>query len=900
MAHVTQRAGLSAPAELPEWPLTGRDRELRLVRLARASRRYRGVVIAGPPGTGKSCLARAVLTEAEEAGASTATIVATESARPIPLGAFSQFLPPVTGRRSAREPLELLQLVAAEIRRHAAGRPLALIVDDAERLDPVSATLVHQLALGGKAFLVITMRTGEVPADAIASLWKDQLAIRIDLEPLSAEATAELCAAVLGGEVERSTLHRLWEVTRGNPLFLHELVLDGIERGRLTGQEGVWRWRGPFGGAARLGDLVEQRLERIDVDARRAMEVLAFGEPLAADVLEAIAGAETVARLEQHDQIRVSKDGARTILRLAEPLYGEVLRASVPELRSRAIQRSLAREVEATPLGRRDDFLRVAHWRLEGGEAPDPDALLQAAHHAEAGFDFVLAGRLAAAAVEAGGDMAAQRVLASALREQGRPADAEAVWATLQSRAHGEAALVETVSGRSMNLLFGLGSVDEATRVLDHAERSITSVGARHALATQRALIALYAGRPLDGLGIARTVLDAEPEDSPRNAVYAAVTAGPALVALGRTSEAHAVIDAHLPAAFQLITETDGGDGTMLAGPLLAAKFLAYLVAGDVNDAYAMAETTYALAQGAGSHDGIAGLGCALGIAHLAAGRPRRAIHEFRQAAVRLRDVDRNRYLPWCLGGLAHALAVAGEIDAASATLAAADDARTPGLRLFEVELERARAAAAQARGDATEAHRILAATLDEAEATGQSGFLLLALHDIVRLGQVDDLVIARLRIHSRRSEGRFGERALAHAEALFAEDGPALEDVARSFEDAGAVLYAAEIMASAAACHRRAGRPDRAMVAAERARTLLQSCEGARPPAFGLLTADAMPLTRREREIAGLAAEGMTSKVIAENLFLSVRTVDNHLHRAYDKLGVRNRRDLAVLLGAG
>ena len=73
--------------------------------------------------------------------------------------------------------------------------------------------------------------------------------------------------------------------------------------------------------------------------------------------------------------------------------------------------------------------------------------------------------------------------------------------------------------------------------------------------------------------------------------------------------------------------------------------------------------------------------------------------------------------------------------------------------------------------------------------------------------------------------------------------------------------------------------------------------CEGARTPA---LTAgsEATPLTRREREVAELAARGATSRDIAEKLFVSSRTVENHLQRAYEKLGVRGRADLATALG--
>jgi pimeloyl-ACP methyl ester carboxylesterase/DNA-binding CsgD family transcriptional regulator len=54
--------------------------------------------------------------------------------------------------------------------------------------------------------------------------------------------------------------------------------------------------------------------------------------------------------------------------------------------------------------------------------------------------------------------------------------------------------------------------------------------------------------------------------------------------------------------------------------------------------------------------------------------------------------------------------------------------------------------------------------------------------------------------------------------------------------------------------------------------------------------------LTPSERRIVGLAQRGLTNTEIASQLKLSSRTVENHLARAYAKLGVRSRTELALL----
>ena len=57
--------------------------------------------------------------------------------------------------------------------------------------------------------------------------------------------------------------------------------------------------------------------------------------------------------------------------------------------------------------------------------------------------------------------------------------------------------------------------------------------------------------------------------------------------------------------------------------------------------------------------------------------------------------------------------------------------------------------------------------------------------------------------------------------------------------------------------------------------------------------------LTPTERRVAELAASGLTNRQAAEALFVTVKTVETHLARVYQKLGISTRTELLQAIGA-
>ena len=149
-------------------------------------------------------------------------------------------------------------------------------------------------------------------------------------------------------------------------------------RGSSSVRYGMWRLDGSLASSARLRDLIEARLAGLDHEEKTALELMAIGEPLPLSVLESIVSVAAVERLEERSLLEAGTDGVEPELRLAHPLYGELVRDTLPTVRRARLSRALADAVEGAGEVSGADVLRVAVWRLDGGGGR-PDFIANAA-----------------------------------------------------------------------------------------------------------------------------------------------------------------------------------------------------------------------------------------------------------------------------------------------------------------------------------------------------------------------------------------------------------------------------------------------------------------------------------------------------------------------------------------
>jgi DNA-binding CsgD family transcriptional regulator len=856
------------------WPLIGRTGEMRTIEAAISAPAVSGVLVRGAEGVGKSRLAREALRAAASRGAETRWTAGASSARAIPLGAFTAWAP-----SDATDSVQLLQQVIEALTAAPSATKVVVAVDDVHLLDDLSAFVVHQIVQRGAAKVILTVRDGvQIPA-AIQEIWKTGQFDLVDLRELSLDDTAALLSATLGGAVDTDATQRLWSLTRGNGLYLRNIVEQEVLDGRIVVDRGHWRWVGdpvmPIG----LVELIESRFGALPASVSDVIDVLAVGEPIELAILTRITDAAAVEEAESRGLISLEPTGSGIDVRVAHPIYGQVRRRRAPHSRLRRLRGLVATELAASSDA--DDIrvvVRRAALSLDSDLAPDADLLGAAAHGAVWLADLPLADRLAKAAIRAGAGPEPNFVRAHALSWLGRGEEAEAVLAgiavaELTDQDRGRLAFL-----RSSNMLWALADPPRAKELIDqaaalHASTYIDSFLTVYWFAMDQPEAAVQASRSLSF------------DDIPVVGAEIAWVLTQISADAGHAAEAAAIAERGYAVAARSF------DAPHMRFNIADAHISALLLSGQIADALEVAEQ---VRQQAAVLPGTAPLlGAAIaGRAALGAGRLETASLLLEHAAEGLSGSHSTgwgyRYrVPHVV-----ALAMRGLAHEAVAALAALDSV-TRRFRALDHELSLARALAAASQGAVTEAIAIVQSAAQRARSAGQFAGEVACLQAATQFG--DRSGSPRLRELESIVEGPRVGLAARFAEAQRDGDAAELASVSEEFERMGDLVAAVDAAAHAALAYRRLDLRGSALGCSTRADALAER-SGARTPALRQASAP-LPLTDREGEVVMLIGEGLSNREVAERLTVSVRTVESHIYRAMSKTGMTSRDELATLL---
>ena len=938
--------------------LVERDRELAvLAGWLEAARGGDGgvLLVEGPAGIGKSALLAAAREQARKAGMLTLTARGGELERAFGFGVARQLFervlasvpgsrrrallsgaarfalpalglavapgsqPTATGQSAAPDPFSVmhgLYWLAVDM---SADRGMAIFVDDAHWADLPSLRWLAYLARrldGVPVALVVATRPAEAEVEAagavLAALRADPAAEVLRPGALSEPAVAELASGALQTPVAPAFARACHGLTAGNPFLVGEL-LRAIAAERLPAEEAsVARLAqlAPDGVAAavllRLSRLppearavaravtllephAEQRyvqeLAQVDeaacavaIDALRDAEILAAGRPVS--FVHPLIRQAIATMLGTAERARAHKRVARILDRDADvELVASHLAETEPAGDAWVLDRLLSAGSRA--LARGAPLAALAHFRRALEEPPDSGRL---------GMVLLAAGRAGFAAqqpecvdylreaviveeVPAGRAQAAL-LLAHALIWAGQPAGA------------GEAAAVARRSGaadRELSLaldaleLMAQGTAGEPTRFGQRLERLGRELDgatkAERVLLSRIAMTKAMFGHPVaDVLEILPKSLRNEAVEADEPILLGSLRPGLVLAICDRLEQSDELLGGYLE-------HTRGAGLLPFYGLAAATRAIPAFRRGDLS----LAETS--------ARDGLAASD-AMAFAFwipIALGMLVRVLIERGSPELAAEALERTPAPPqlanaWPMSFVHHARGLLA-LDAHRPEVALAEFERAGEVLLRTGFVN---PAITEWRADAARAHLVLGDQRRAGEMAREELGLARAFGAPRAIG-------VALRACAAVEEDRRTERLREATEVL--RGSQARLECAYALADLGAALRR-KGQRSAARQHLLEALELADRLGAARLEGLVRAelaALGTRPRHSAISGHDA--LTASEARVARMAADGMSNKQIAQALFVTYKTVDTHLYRAYKKLGITSRGDLAAAL---
>jgi DNA-binding CsgD family transcriptional regulator len=928
-------------------PLTGvleRDGELALLdQLVADARAARGhvAVVEGPAGRGKTTILRELRRRAADDGLLVLTSVGAELERDFPYGLARQLLEPVlraagpadrerllTGAAALAEPvfeaspspaqpepgadtshgrLHGLYWLTANL---AEEHPLLLVVDDAHWGDRLSLRFLDMLARRVEdlpVLVALAMRPHEPGAeqDLLDGILASPAVETLRPRDLSLAAVGQLIEAVAPASPDEAFVASCHHSTGGNPLLVTELLRTIAAEGFRGSADEVAAVRRAVPGS--IGRTVRARLRRMPPEAlalARSLAVLGDGSRLSRVAALARAAPEDAER----DLALLVHAGLLDAERLAfvHPMVREAVAADLSAPERARWHRRAARTLAEDGAGEQE---LAPHLLLT---EPEGDAW--------SARTLARAGRRALAD---GAPDVAVRLLRRALAEPPGEEELPDVRLNLALAAvrTGEADVLELLKGatETRDPVAAARVAPVLANALVMRDRGEEAIG--H---LRRALVAVREVDPRAAARVEDHLLDMLPYSEAMTDEYVAALEGaetsdrPALL----VHAAHQRAMEGAPAAEVLpLLRRAIADGRLIEQLGIERFTLFWAVAtllrfDRAEEARGLLEDMRDAARRSGSRVAVASLTWVTFRWERLFGDLRRAEDDARAAGELLASTGNDVGATACGLSLTSTLLDRGDVDGADRTLRelrviewsawlAAFHAVRGRLRHLQGRHDEAIADfEAQFRGDRcrrwvlTDRQEARAAYVEALAAVGRRDEALAAADRDVELhrrrGVATSEAIA-LTAHARVSS----EHARADLEAAVdaARRSPSRLVLAQALADLGALLRregqrtaCREPLAEARDLARRVG----ARGLEERAHEELVVA-GARPQRVALSGVDA--LTAAERRVAELAAQGQRNREIAETLFVTLKTVEVHLGRAYGKLGIQGRSQLARAL---
>jgi len=810
--------------------LIGRGDDLRRAGFALSERGV--VVLAGPSGVGKTALCDFLAADWKRRGGQVHELRGTHGLNQVPFGALTMALRVDMGDSDTETLARVVSMLTQGDER------AMVVVDDVHLLDSQSAGLVSGLAHASDVALALAITSGESVSADITSVWARWPDSRIEVEPLVRNQVGELMEVLLGQAMTEEDVDEITAVSLGYPLYVTAIAAE------LRAREDTELKAVLQSGARsdRLLSLMERRLARLSRDQRRLFDAIAYAETTSARI--ALAGDDETLLEQLDDAGLVRRMGDR--VQVSHPLMGSVSRATLTHEGQRANARRLVKGLNDSSEAR--DVAAVVRKALGAGVVPPIENVRTAGEVALSWGDFEGVARLTSLVPD---DPGLRVLRAQAARFLGETPTTE-IPVGLE-----EAALTEFLSGTSQGIAYGERRFTDAINFLKEGMGSLTQPEHRNRLAMELMVLSGLVGDMDALLGAARAV-NPSADFNTRLLALSATQLGEALTLSTATSDetyerGRAIARDEDVGAFLLEqlemsrVMVELAEGRFSAAQARAAAFEDRTLIGSwLTIEAVLADAWLSLSEASELADSaVSGLEQFDPLGNLAQAR---IVADLRRAQLGMVPVDDQP-------AHVHEPGVA-EIDRimderVDAWLAWGDDEPTAGKRLVEVGRE--------------------------AISMGHRFWGLSALVDAIRLGHGDDVIADIEHLVITRGAG-LAVLAGRYARASSPDE---LWASARMWWSAGAPVYGIES----------------AIRGTDPANPI--QCLGVRlmtarevRPVVGNLESIPWPVSERQLEIVSRVLDGQSNAEIAEETFLSRRTVENHLHRLYSGLGIAGGRE--------